>query len=164
MVLIAVAQCDRPISILLAPLRCDPIIQTRVSENYANAIIFYNSPMKKKGTNPAGIPRASGERSSPTGNGTFSHNQVRPYPFYIFLSYLFIASYSLCMFWRLGRCFCDGSRALDEGDGSKFDSLTLLWPVKNAHARAAISAQHSALTEHTNHAALPPHHPSSFHP
>ncbi|KAE9367311.1 hypothetical protein N431DRAFT_66655 [Stipitochalara longipes BDJ] len=33
------------------------------------------SPMKKKGALPAGIPRASGERNSPTGNGTFSHNQ-----------------------------------------------------------------------------------------
>lgn len=33
------------------------------------------SPMKKKGALPAGIPRASGERNSPTGNGASSHNQ-----------------------------------------------------------------------------------------
>jgi len=33
--------------------------------------------MKKKGGTLAGIPRASGERNSPTGNGAFSSNQVR---------------------------------------------------------------------------------------
>jgi hypothetical protein len=33
-------------------------------------------PMKKKGGTLAGIPRASGERNSPTSNGAFSHNQV----------------------------------------------------------------------------------------
>jgi len=39
---------------------------------------FYYSPMKKKGATLAGIPRASGERNSPVGNGAVSHNQVSP--------------------------------------------------------------------------------------
>lgn len=44
--------------------------------NHANAILHY-SPMKKKGGGTlAGIPRASGERNSPVGNGTFSNSQV----------------------------------------------------------------------------------------
>jgi hypothetical protein len=60
-------------------LTLDPIIKTHLSENFANAIPFSHSPMKKKGALPAGIPRASGERNSPTGNGAFSHSQVRPF-------------------------------------------------------------------------------------
>jgi hypothetical protein len=60
--------------------------------------------MKKKGALPAGIPRASGERNSPTGNGTFSHNQVRPCPLCIVPMSLFIASlasYSIFALWRM---------------------------------------------------------------
>jgi hypothetical protein len=75
---IAVAQCDRPLPHRVHASLCDLIIRTRLFEDYANAISFYDSPMKKKGALPAGIPRASGERNSPTGNGAFPHSQVRP--------------------------------------------------------------------------------------
>ncbi len=37
---------------------------------------FTHRPMKKKAGPSAGIPRASGERNSPVGNGTFPNNQV----------------------------------------------------------------------------------------
>jgi hypothetical protein len=37
---------------------------------------FTSRPMKKKAGPSAGIPRASGERNSPVGNGTFPNNQV----------------------------------------------------------------------------------------
>jgi hypothetical protein len=57
--------------------RPDFTSKTQRTVNYANATPFYHSPMKKKGGTLAGIPRASGERNSPVGNGTFSHNQVR---------------------------------------------------------------------------------------
>jgi len=44
--------------------------------NNADATFCYR-PMKKKGGGTlAGIPRASGERNSPVGNGAFSNNQV----------------------------------------------------------------------------------------
>jgi hypothetical protein len=55
----------------------DFISKTHRTVSYANATPFYHSPMKKKGGTLAGIPRASGERNSPVGNGAFSHNQVR---------------------------------------------------------------------------------------
>lgn len=41
----------------------------------ADMMLFNHRPMKKKGGTLAGIPRASGERNSPVGNGA-SHNQV----------------------------------------------------------------------------------------
>jgi hypothetical protein len=37
---------------------------------------FIYRPMKKKAGPSAGIPRASGERNSPVGNGSFPNNQV----------------------------------------------------------------------------------------
>jgi hypothetical protein len=37
---------------------------------------FTFRPMKKKAGPSAGIPRASGERNSPVGNGAFPNNQV----------------------------------------------------------------------------------------
>jgi hypothetical protein len=37
---------------------------------------FTSRPMKKKPGPSAGIPRASGERNSPVGNGTVPNNQV----------------------------------------------------------------------------------------
>jgi hypothetical protein len=42
--------------------------------NFANATILYHSPMKKKGSTLAGVPRRSGEDRSPVGNGAFSQN------------------------------------------------------------------------------------------
>jgi hypothetical protein len=45
-------------------------------QQIANIVSFASRPMKKKGGTLAGIPRASGERNSPTGNGAFSNNQV----------------------------------------------------------------------------------------
>jgi hypothetical protein len=93
---IAVAQCDRPLPHRVRASLCDLIIRTRLSEDYANATSFDNSPMKKKGALPAGIPRASGERNSPTGNGAFSHSQVRLAPFCIIPIHLWIAAASIC--------------------------------------------------------------------
>jgi hypothetical protein len=93
---IAVAQCDRPLPHPVHASLCDLIIRTRLSEDYANAISFYDSPMKKKGALPAGIPRASGERNSPTGNGAFSHSQVRPPLLCIIPNHLWIAAASIC--------------------------------------------------------------------
>jgi hypothetical protein len=52
--------------------------QTPWVHQIANSNLFTNRPMKKKG-GTAGIPRASGERNSPTGNGTFPINQVSFY-------------------------------------------------------------------------------------
>jgi hypothetical protein len=73
--------------------------------------------MKKKGALPAGIPRASGERNSPTGNGAFSHSQVRLSPFCIIPIHLWIAAASICS--PEMRLFVMASRGLDGGDGSK---------------------------------------------
>jgi len=78
-------------------LAFDSIIKTRIFENYANAISFYHSPMKKKGALPAGIPRASGERNSPAGNGASSHNQVRPSTLIIVPLCLFISAASIAL-------------------------------------------------------------------
>ncbi len=47
------------------------------AEHFADMARFKYSPMKKKAGPSAGIPRASGERNSPVGNGALPHNQVR---------------------------------------------------------------------------------------
>jgi hypothetical protein len=86
-----------PFSIIFASSLGIPIIKTPISENHANAISFYHSPMKKKGALPAGIPRASGERNSPTGNGASSHNQVRPSALFIVLLFLSISAASIAL-------------------------------------------------------------------
>jgi hypothetical protein len=45
-------------------------------ECITNISRFPSRPMKKKAGPSAGIPRASGERNSPVGNGSFPNNQV----------------------------------------------------------------------------------------
>jgi hypothetical protein len=93
------------------------IIKTRIFENYANAISFYHSPMKKKGALPAGIPRASGERNSPTGNGA-SHNQVRPSTLFIVPLFSIYLSPFYCPPWQILLM----SSGLDGETDQKFDS------------------------------------------
>jgi hypothetical protein len=90
--------------------------QQHPSVNYANAMPFYHSPMKKKGGTLAGIPRASGERNSPVGNGASSGNQVRLFHICTILIHLCITAASICSLLAILFMMVLESRW---GDGSK---------------------------------------------
>lgn len=100
--------------------------------NHANAIL-HHSPMKKKGGGTlAGIPRASGERNSPVGNGTFSNSQVS--------SASFIYGLTCPSLWY--GFYIAISKLYDDEDLMVVESLTHShrWAVDAANARAPISA------------------------
>jgi hypothetical protein len=72
MFVVFVAQCDRSQTFpnLIKPYYSNTFIH-KVTDMCSRS-----RPMKKKGGTLAGIPRASGEGKSPTGNGAFAHGQV----------------------------------------------------------------------------------------
>jgi hypothetical protein len=72
MFLIAVAQM-RPIFLASYSLTLH-LAPSPQHMKFANATILYHSPMKKKGSTLAGVPRRSGEDRSPVGNGASSQN------------------------------------------------------------------------------------------
>jgi hypothetical protein len=74
MFLVFVAQCDRDKTFL--NLDSSSLFKSSKFVKMADTLPFTYRPMKKKGGTLAGIPRASGERNSPVGNGASSHNQV----------------------------------------------------------------------------------------
>lgn len=99
----------------------------------ANELFFLYRPMKKKGGGTlAGIPRASGERNSPT-NGAFPNNQV-------------------CCISAALAPLCISFHFRSSGDGTEMDfnpSMNLsisLWPPKMQ--TPGLQSLHSAFAEH----------------
>jgi hypothetical protein len=128
-----VAQCDRE-----NPRRLphDFAFPASRSVNNANMFTFYCRPMKKKGGGTlAGIPRASGERNSPVGNGASSNVQVSSYSplhhpvelcIHVFVTF---TPFAILFRWNL--------------DGIDRSSIRFHLPgddLRRANARAAISS------------------------
>jgi len=161
MFLIAVAQCDRPpFPHFRAPcLNLSP--QTHPSVNYANATSFYHSPMKKKGGTLAGIPRASGERNSPVGNGAFSHNQVSLFHTCTVPICLCIAAASVCLLPAMPFVMILGPRW---GDGSKSLIPHAAVACKKCKRPGGNLCSQFRFYRADQPCHTPPHHSLSFHP
>jgi len=142
-------------------LAFDSIIKTRIFENYANAISFYHSPMKKKGALPAGIPRASGERNSPVGNGAFSHNQVSLFHTCTVPICLCIAAASVCLLPAMPFVMILGPRW---GDGSKSLIPHAAVACKKCKRPGGNLCSQFRFYRADQPCHTPPHHSLSFHP
>lgn len=139
----------------------DFISKTHRTVSYANATPFYHSPMKKKGGTLAGIPRASGERNSPVGNGAFSHNQVSLFHTCTVPICLCIAAASICLLPAMPFVMILGPRW---GDGSESLIPHAAVACKKCKRPGGNLCSQFRFYRADQPCHTPPHHSLSFHP